>query len=487
VSSPTDIHREKIQRAIPQVLAKVLSDTPALQHSYLVGGCVRDALLGILHKDFDIEVFGVTYEELVAALSRWGKTDLVGRSFGVVKLTVGEFVFDFTIPRRDSKVGPGHKGFEIGFDSNIPPEAAASRRDFTINALMFNPRTGELLDFFGGLTDLQERILRHTSDAFIEDPLRVLRGMQFAARFKLRPAAETLELCRRMKGSFPELAVERVREEWFKWAEKSVVPSLGLHFLRATEWIEHFPELQAMIGTPQDPEWHPEGDVFIHTCHCCDALAGRLEWQRADTESRIVYMLAILLHDCGKPGTTKREIKRGEERIVSPGHEIEGGPIAELFLDRMGAPNAIRERIVPLIQNHMAHLRDASDRSVRRLSKRLEPENIPGLCLIMTADSMGRPPLPAVPPKIVEELLRKAEELNVRERPPAGILMGRHLMELGLLPGPLFGKILHQAYDAQLEGQFFDLPGAYRWLEQQTDFSLTDEIKSNLKIRGGGP
>jgi tRNA nucleotidyltransferase (CCA-adding enzyme) len=294
---------------IPSELENVFRRSPELTRTYLVGGCVRDALIGIPHKDFDIEVFGVSYDQLVATLSRFGRTDLVGRSFGVVKLKIGEYIFDFTIPRRDSKVASGHKGFEIQFDENISPREAASRRDFTVNAIMYDPRTHELLDFFGGEADLRRRILRHTSDAFTEDPLRVLRGMQFASRFNLQPAPETIELCRSIKNSFHELAVERVREEWFKWAEKSATPSIGLHFLRDTEWLEHFPELQSILGVPQDPEWHPEGDVFIHTCHCCDAMATLPEWQSADPESRIVYMLAVLLHDVGKAVTTDHQLK----------------------------------------------------------------------------------------------------------------------------------------------------------------------------------
>ena len=131
-----------------------------------------------------------------------------------------------------------------------------------------------MLDFFGErYGPARAPVLRHTSEAFGEDPLRVLRGMQFAGRFELRAAPETVELSRRMKGSFAELAVERVREEWFKWAQRSRLPSAGLQFLIDTEWVEHFPEIKALIGTPQEPDWHPEGDVFIHTCHCCDALA----------------------------------------------------------------------------------------------------------------------------------------------------------------------------------------------------------------------
>src|SRR3954469_15683542 len=177
---------------VPHELVRILQETPELEQAFIVGGCVRDWLLGCPIKDCDIEVFGLNYNQLSSALSRWGKIDLVGRSFGVVKLTLPNGpTFDFTIPRKDSKVAPGHKGFEISFDPSITPEEAAARRDFTINSLMFNPRTRQLLDFFGGESDLRNGILRHTSAAFIEDPLRVLRGMQFAARFNLKTDAKT--------------------------------------------------------------------------------------------------------------------------------------------------------------------------------------------------------------------------------------------------------------------------------------------------------
>ncbi len=459
----------------------MLLSSPELERAYLVGGCVRDAILGIPHKDFDIEVFGVTYDQLVRVLGRSGRTDLVGRSFGVIKLKVGEFVFDFTIPRRDSKVAPGHKGFTIDFDSNLSPKEAASRRDFTVNALMYNPHTRALLDFFGGEADLRNRVLRHTSNAFPEDPLRVLRGMQFASRFNLQPAPETIELCRSIKGSYPELAVERVREEWFKWAEKSAVPSIGLRFLRDTEWLDHFPELKATIGIPQDPEWHPEGDVFTHTCHCCDAMARLPEWQNADPESKIVYMLSVLLHDFGKALTTLHQMKEGRMRVVSPGHEQEGVPLAEKFLERIAAPFAIRDRIYPLVANHMMHVQQVTDRSVRRLSKRLEPENIQGLCILMSADAMGRPPRPAKVPKLVNELREKAHELQVHHGAPKAILLGRHLINLGMSPGIEFGQILNAAYDAQLEGAFFTLDEARKWLAHQHELPLSEELLNNLR------
>lgn len=450
---------------VPAELVRILAETSEIQQAYLVGGCVRDWLLGIPGKDFDIEIFGLTYERLVAALGRWGKTDLVGRSFGVVKLTTpGRTTYDFTIPRRDSKVAPGHKGFAITFDPGITPEEAAARRDFTINSLMYDPRGGRVLDFFGGQEDLKNRILRHTSAAFAEDPLRVLRGMQFAGRFQLRPAPETVVLCRSMKRGYGELAGERVREEWFKWAARSAVPSAGLKFLEATDWIEHFPEIQALRSTPQDPEWHPEGDVFIHTCHCGDALVNLPVWREADEASRIVYSLAILAHDFGKPLTTHSAMKHGEPRIISPGHEELGVGLAEAFLQRIHATRPIIDRVLPLVRNHMAHLQEVTDRSVRRLAKRLEPENIQGLCVVMTADAMGRPPRPPKVPGMVGALQAKAAELQVEQSAPKPILMGRHLLELGMRPGPELGPLLHAAYEAQLEGKFLDLEQALRWL-----------------------
>jgi len=467
---------------IPPELEKILLQTAELSRAFLVGGAVRDALLGLpAGRDFDIEVFGVNYEDLVRALARWGRPDLVGRSFGVVKLTTGSgYQYDFTVPRLDSKVAPGHKGFDVEFDPSISPQEAAARRDFTINSIMYDPRARQTLDFFGGVEDLRMRILRHTSNAFSEDPLRVLRGMQFAGRFNLMAYPETVELCRAMKGSYAELAVERVREEWFKWAQSSTVPSAGLRFLIDTEWADHFPEVKAMLGVPQEPEWHPEGDVFVHTCHCCDALARLKQWKAEDAESRVVHMLAVLAHDFGKPATTHQAVKDGRMRIISPGHEELGGEIATRFLERLRTPQAIVERVVPLVQNHLFHWSGMTDRAVRRLSKRLAPENIQGLCLVMTADSMGRPPLPDVEPEHVRLLLEKSHELQVRQKPPEPVLMGRHLLELGMEPGKAFGAILHRAYEAQLEGAFFGLTQAWQWLAAEKEIDLPGPAREKL-------
>ena len=452
---------------LPPLLDRMIRLTPELARTYLVGGCVRDALLGRSVKDFDLEVFGVGYEQLVNALQHWGRADLVGRSFGVVKLTTTEGTYDFALPRRDSKTGAGHRGFSVDTEPDLSPAAASARRDFTINALMYDLRSEVLLDFHGGQADLAAHLLRHTSPAFAEDPLRVLRGMQFAARFDLTPAPETVELCRRIVSSHDELAVERRREEWLKWATESVQPSRGLHFLQATGWLKHYPELQAIEGVPQDPEWHPEGDVWIHTLHCVDALANLPDWRAADAPTRAVLMLAVLLHDVGKATTTHSELRGDRERIISPAHEQESGRLAEDFLSRFDLPVALRERIVPLVVNHMAHYTEPSARAIRRLATRLYPAQVRELGLVMTADASGRPPKPKRVPESVIALLAKASELDLQASAPRPLLLGRHLIEHGHSPGPRFGRILALAFEAQLDGSFHDLPGALVWLQQQ--------------------
>lgn len=454
---------------LPAELASLLREVPALNRAYLVGGCVRDSLLGLVHQDFDLEVYGVSYEALARALRRYGRVDLVGKSFGVIKFSSrngGQW--DFSLPRRDSKRSAGHTGFQVEFAPDLPPREAAGRRDFTINALMFDPRTGEYLDFFGGRDDLHKRLLRHTSSAFVEDPLRVLRGMQFAARFELTPTPETIELCRSIASTYSELAVERVGLEWFKWAVAGQRPSAGLRFLQATGWLRHFPELAALDGTPQDPEWHPEGDVFTHTCHCCDALVQLPEWQCADLTTKRVLMFAVLAHDFAKPQTTHPAERDGRLRIVSPGHEEQGGPLAEAFLTRIGAPNEIKERVPPLVKHHLAHLQMASDRSVRRLANALKPATIEELCLVMIADQFGRPPKPRVIHPGVVGLRTKAEALRLQAEAPKPLLQGRHLIARGLQPGAEFGTLLQAAFEVQLEGGFTDLDGALQWLDRST-------------------
>ncbi len=457
-----------MQVELPGRLVQVLEGTPELSRAYVVGGSVRDALLGRGVKDFDLEVFGIGYGELTRALKRWGRVDVVGRSFGVAKLSMkdGE-QYDFSLPRRDSKAGPGHRGFEVDLDPDISLEEASARRDFTINALLYDPRRDEILDFHGGVADLRDRRLRHTGPAFVEDPLRVLRGMQFVGRFDLEADPETVALCRSMAGTHGELAMERVRDEWWKWAVKSVAPGRGLRFLEATGWLRHYPELSALVGVEQDPDWHPEGDAWVHTQHCLDALVTLPEWGGATEAVRVVWAMAVLLHDTGKATHTRREVRDGRERVVSPGHDVAGGPLAEAFLGRLKPPNAVVERVVPLVLNHMVHLECCTPRAVRRLARRLEPASIRDLAVVMTADGSGRPPKPRGETAFVRELKRLAEELALEAQAPRPILLGRHLLARGRVGGPGMKVLLERAFEAQLDGEFADLAGAERWLDAE--------------------
>lgn len=458
---------------LPTELRDILSVLHRAGRPRLVGGGVRDWLLGLESKDFDIEVAGVDFEQLRQALAPFGATDIVGRAFGVIKLRTAGREYDFSLPRRESKIGAGHRGFAIAPDPNLSDADAAARRDFTINAIAYDPFTDTLIDPHHGRDDLQRRILRHTSAAFSDDPLRVLRAFQLAARFGLQLAPETAALCRTMAPAYAELPVERVWAEWDKWAVKAVHPSRGLAVLEETGWLTHFPELAALRGTPQEPEWHPEGDVFAHTQHCLDALVALPDWKAAPTERRRRLAYAVLTHDFGKPGTTRQMIKRGRLRWVSPGHEAAGGPVAAAFLRHIGAPLHLDGEVVPLVVNHLAHHHgqdEFSDASVRRLARRLIPATIDDLLVVMRADHLGRPPLLAPETQArIEALKARADWLALQKTAPQPLLLGRHLVTLGLRPGPEFKPLLEAAFEAQLDGAFTDEAGGLRWLRARLD------------------
>lgn len=456
---------------LPASLLAVLQALRPVGRPRLVGGCVRDWLLGEDPKDFDIEVLGIGFEKLHRALSPFGSTDVVGRSFGVIKLRLEGAEYDFSLPRRESKTGAGHRGFAVTPEPGLTDAEAAARRDFTVNAIAYDPFTHALIDPHHGERDLHARVLRHTSRAFSEDPLRVLRGFQLAARFDFSLAPETAALCRSIAPAYRELPVERVWGEWAKWAEKSRKPSRGLAVLEETAWLAHFPEIAALRGTQQDPEWHPEGDVLTHTAHCCDALIHLDAWKNpnADASKRRQLLFAVLAHDFGKPATTARAERRGQLRWVSPGHEPAGGPFTETFFARIGAPRALIDHVRPLVLHHLAHHSgqgDFSDARVRRLARKLMPASIDDLCVVMRADHDGRPPLHS-PDTLarIEQLRARAHALAIEKSAPSPILLGRHLLSAGLSPSPHFKRILDHAFEAQLDGAFTDEPGALAWLK----------------------
>ena len=428
----------------------------------LVGGCVRDELLGREPKDFDIECFGISASDLQCVLETRFELDLVGISFGVIKLKHLEI--DVAMPRRETKLGLGHRAFEMEYDPTLTIEEASARRDFTVNAIYKDPLTGEILDPWNGRTDLEKKkILRHVSPHFTEDPLRVLRGMQFVARFDLTPTQETIEICR---GMTPEgLAPERLFGEWEKLLCEGVKISKGLGFLRDVGWVKYYPELEKLIGCQQDPEWHPEGDVWNHTLCCLDAFAKERDQGSGirDQGEDLVVGLAVLCHDFGKPACTAYDPVK--KRVRSLGHDEEGVEPTLSFLRRLTNEERLLKEVPPLVRLHMrpfAMWRDkSSDGAIRRLAAKVV--RIDRLIRVAAADDAGRPPFPSEPEPLLW-LAEQAERLRVADSAPKPIVQGRDLIALGMKPGVEFGRLLKAAYEAQLDGKFADLEGGVEYV-----------------------
>jgi len=427
-----------------------------------VGGCVRDRLLGTPGKDIDIEVFRLDAGQLAAILEPFGRVDTVGVSFGVIKLKTHEGIeFDFTLPRRENKTGSGHRGFTVEVDHTMTIADAAARRDFTINAIYRCLLRDQISDPHGGADDLRAGVLRATSRHFAEDPLRVLRGMQFAARFQLTVEAGTAQMCSSLRSEASTLAVERIWSEWHKWATRGVHPSAGLQFLQQADWLSLYPELAALVEVPQDPAWHPEGDVWIHTLLVCDMAAEIARREELDAEERTILMFAALCHDLGKATTT--EFKDGRWR--AHGHPEAGVPLTRTFLERIGCPKHIIEVVEPLVAEHLVHAAETmTARTARRLARRLGKATIQQLLWLIEADLRGRPPLPGDLPASVLKLRELATSENIVTSQVQPLIQGRHMIAQGYEPGNWFGPILKNCYEAQLDGVFEDEASGIAWL-----------------------
>jgi tRNA nucleotidyltransferase (CCA-adding enzyme) len=448
-------------------VANVLSLARAIHEAggraLLVGGCVRDALMGAQPKDWDLEVYNLDAVRLREILDQFGPVNVVGEAFTVYKLGTD---LDVSIPRRERKSGRGHKAFVIEGDPSMTVAEATRRRDFTINAILQDPLTGELIDPFNGQRDIEQRVLRAVSvETFAEDSLRVLRAAQFAARFEFDVDADTVDLCRTIDLS--DLPAERIWGEMEKLLLRASRPSIGLEWLRRLGAIEKlFPEIQSLIGVPQDPEWHPEGDVFVHTQLAVDRareLIDDLSYPR-----QVTVMLAALAHDFGKPPTT--EFLEGRWR--SRGHDEAGVPPAESFLSRLNVHTIdgynVRAQVIALVREHLKpgefyKKRDeVGDGAFRRLARRCEPDL---LYRVAKADSLGRnaewvPREQWYGSEAQEWFIRRSRELQVEQRPPEPLLLGRHLLELGIEPGPRMGEITRAVYEMQLDGRVRNLDDA---------------------------
>ena len=446
---------------------KVISLSRAIHdaggRALLVGGCVRDVLMGHGPKDWDLEVYQLDPQHLRKMLDQFGPVSVVGEAFTVYKL--GGHL-DVSIPRRERKSGRGHKSFVIEGDPLMSVAEAARRRDFTINAILQDPLTTEILDPFDGRRDIERRLLRAVSaETFSEDSLRVLRAAQFASRFQFYIDPDTVELCRTI--DLGDLPPERIWGELEKLLLRSARPSIGLEWLRKLDVTEKlFPEIHSLISVPQDPEWHPEGDVFVHTQLAVDRareLIDNLSYPR-----QVTVLLATLAHDFGKPATT--EFIEGRWR--SRGHEEAGVPPAESFLDRINVHTIdgynVRGQVIALVREHLKpgefyKKRDeVGEGAFRRLARRCEPDL---LYRVAKADSLGRnaewvPREQWYGSEAQEWFRQRTKELEVEQRAPEPLLLGRHLLELGVDPGPMMGEITRAIYEMQLDGRVRNLEEA---------------------------
>ncbi len=435
----------------------------------VVGGSVRDALLsrdrGVVvdSKDIDIEVHGLTTAQVSAALP--GHVMEVGQHFGIFSATVGGQVFDVSLPRQESET------------------EAFARRDFTIDAVGWDDRSGEVVDPFGGQRDLAAGLLRHTSTAFGDDPLRVLRAMQFSGRFGFELAPETAQLCRSLTAAFTDLPKARIWGEFYKLASKGTFISRALETLRLSGWEEHFPELAATRGVPQDPEWHPEGNVHVHLGLAGDQAARIARRDHLDAHQTATLVLAAVTHDLGKAVST---VIDANGRITSNGHNITGVEPARTFLRRIGAPGQYENKILPLIREHMCHSPEGhqgtiSDSAVRRLIRRLDHANsgpsIEDWARLVESDKAGRGAGARQGVNHLPTWLAKAERLAKEPVVGTTLLKGAALASADIPRGRLWRFVIEQSRDAQDDELFSDEEGAAAWLHAHRDAVVAEAMR----------
>jgi tRNA nucleotidyltransferase (CCA-adding enzyme) len=461
-------------------LARAVASTAAAREGHppralVVGGFVRDGLLGRLTFDVDVEVHGVEAGHLETLLGELfgSRLHAVGRSFGVFKIRVEDgHDLDVSIPRADSKTGPGHKGFAVSGNPFLGLEEASRRRDFTINTLALDPLDGTILDPWNGIADLRDRLLRAVDPAlFGDDPLRVWRGVQFVGRLSLGVEPATFGLMRGIvaRQELAELSRERVTEELRKLLVEGERPSAGLVLARDLGILRaQFPELEAMAGCPQEEEWHPEGDVWVHTAMVLDRaveVARRPEWGFDETE-RLQVALGALLHDVGKPLATTRAMRNGVLRIVSPGHENAGEAPARAVLSRLTFGEEVERAVLAIVKWHALpfHLHRSLEKgemaehayanAVRKLVKRIHPVPWRVLLAATEADFRGRT-MPDVdgPYAAGERFTRTVLENAYDAEPVRPLVLGRDVLALGVPPGPEVGRLVAAVEEARDRGE----------------------------------
>jgi tRNA nucleotidyltransferase (CCA-adding enzyme) len=468
----------KIPDILNQIAARIDKEggTPIL-----VGGFVRDFLLGLESKDFDVEVFNLHYHQLTALLKKFGKVSAVGKAFGVLKLSISGYHFDFSLPRNDLKTGYGHKGFSVTTDPAMSFRSAAARRDFTINSMGYDILSRKILDEFGGRSDLDNKVLRVVDPkTFGDDPLRVLRGIQFAARFRLSVPRETKDIMISLIDTLDELPRERVFKEVQKLLLEASQPSDGIRIADEIGVIKKlFPELNALHAIPYDPEWYTDRDAWSHTLHVIDEAANL---KGGDSFQDTALMLAALCHEFTSLNPTEFTDEKWTRRFKTQACPT----VTKCFLNRITNEIKLIETVDSLVSEHQSMNRlfrssQIKNGDIRRLSLRV---NIPLLIRVAEADFYGRFNSKDRPTQFPagEWLLKRYYALKLNNgRNLQPLLLGRHLISLGLKPGPFFGKILTDAYQKQLDDKFMTLDDAINWAREQIE-TIPDTKPKHAKI-----
>ena len=406
----------------------------------VVGGAVRDLVLGRPVVDIDIEVVAPALADLERCYADVAPRGAVGSDRQVIRIRTAAHTVDIT----------------VATDADV--HTAAAGRDLTINALAILP-DGTLVDPHGGLADLRHGVLRHIGTAFADDPLRVLRLMRFAGQLNFRVAPETLAHALAVVDRITQIPIERIWHEWRLFA-LAPHPWAGLMVLYATGWLRHYPMLAALMGCAQDFVHHPEGDVWIHTLYVCEGAVTRRG--DLDSEKVLILSLAAICHDLGKPTTSYVE----NGRIHCPTHAAAGVPFSVDFLRLIGAPDKYVAPVCALVREHMAaNDGPASPRFVRRLAHRLAPADMDLWARLVAADSSGRPPLPFKEPGA--PFMALAAALGTVQQPVAPLLNGNDVLALGIAAGPRVKELLRIAYDAQLDGVYETRADALQWMQTQ--------------------
>jgi len=432
-----------------------------------VGGCVRDYWMDRKSLDIDIELYNVSDDtDLKTILLPYGTINEVGKAFGVFKLQIGEYQIDLSLPRTESSSGKGHRDFTVQTYRTIGFKEAARRRDFTINAIGYDPIQDTFLDPYEGINDIRDKTLRCVDpETFIEDPLRLLRAVQFAARFEFVCDPQLINLCRSMvcNKDLEALPKERIFEEIKKLLLLSQKPSIGLQVLEQVDALEFFSPLHLYQSTPQDSTSHPEGSLWIHTLMCIDTMASL---RTGDSKRDLSLMFGILLHDCGKPSTTITE----NGCINAPGHAAAGVPIAQSFIEKLTSDKSLIKNVLPLVRHHGTPRKLFKTQAGTSEILKLSTETvIADVLLVAEADFFGRSFNTDIPETFEagKWLHEEAERLGVLYAPPLPLLQGKDLISMGFNPSNQFKLVLDTLYSMQLDGIISTREEALKWAKAE--------------------